>query len=176
MRTTFLALPTTMTIQKAADEVSKRSAVGQRLYPVLNGKNTLAGVVRRSLLTAAKKSDEAKQPLATILEPKLVVAYPDEPLRIVVQRMAATGLTRFPVVERGAARHILGMISLNDLLMARAQNLEAERRRERILPLRLVIPRFGQRTEAHDPASESEIESRQEAQTPKKESSRVETP
>ena len=29
------------------------------------------------------------------------VAYPDEPLRVVVYRMAGTGLTRFPVVERG---------------------------------------------------------------------------
>ena len=33
-----------------------------------------------------------------------IVAYPDEPLRVVVYRMAETGLTRLPVVERGDAR------------------------------------------------------------------------
>jgi hypothetical protein len=33
------------------------------------------------------------------------------------------------------------MISLNDLLKARAQNLDAEQRRERVLPLRLIFPR-----------------------------------
>ena len=32
-----------------------------------------------------------------------VVAYPDEPLRVVVHRMADTGLTSFPVIERGGA-------------------------------------------------------------------------
>ncbi len=185
MRTTFLALLNTMTIQAAAGEVRKHSAVGQRLYPVVNGENTLVGVVRRSrLLVAAKKPDEAQQPLATILDPKLVIAYPDEPLRIVVQRMAETGLTRFPVVERGATHHILGMIALNDLLKARAQNLEAERRRERVLPLRLVIPHFGQhaqqrteaQAEAQDEADGRAVESQQGVQAPEKESSRVETP
>ena len=29
-----------------------------------------------------------------------VVAYPDEPLRVVVFRMAEKGITRMPVVER----------------------------------------------------------------------------
>ena len=40
------------------------------------------------------------------------VAYPDEPLRVVVYRMAGTGLTRFPVVERGRHGRLLGMIGL----------------------------------------------------------------
>jgi len=68
------------------------------------------------------------------------VAYPDEPLRAVVYRMAETGLTRFPVVERGG-RRLLGMIGLFDLLQGRLRNLEAERRRDRVIPLRLVVPR-----------------------------------
>jgi hypothetical protein len=32
------------------------------------------------------------------------------------------------------------MISLDDLVKARAHNLDAERRRERVLPLRLKFP------------------------------------
>ena len=44
-----------------------------------------------------------------------------------------SGLTRFPVVERGADRRLVGVISLEDLLKARVHNLEAEHRRERIL-------------------------------------------
>jgi chloride channel protein, CIC family len=63
------------------------------------------------------------------------VAYPDEPLRIVVHRMADTGHTRFHVVERGPAGRLLGTISLEDLLKARSHNLEAERRRERTMTL-----------------------------------------
>jgi hypothetical protein len=49
--------------------------------------------------------------------------------------MAHTGLTRFPVVARGAGRELLGLIALEDLLRARYLNLDAERRRERVLSI-----------------------------------------
>ncbi len=72
-----------------------------------------------------------------------IVAYPDEPLRSVVYRMAETGYTRFPVVERDDPGKLVGMISLTDSLTARARNLEEERHRERVLHLRLFVPRRG---------------------------------
>jgi CIC family chloride channel protein len=54
--------------------------------------------------------------------------------------MAATGLTRFPLVERGDGRRLVGIITLRDLLEARVRSLEAGGRRERMLPLRLGCP------------------------------------
>jgi hypothetical protein len=51
-------------------------------------------------------------------------------------------LTRFPVVERGPVPRVAGMIALDDLLKARALNLEAERRRERVLTVNFMFP-FG---------------------------------
>ena len=80
---------------------------------------------------------------ASVIPDDLPFVYVDEPLRMVVQRMAETGVTRFPVVTRGAAKKLLGVIALNDLLQARVRNLEAERRRERVLRVRLpfVTPR-----------------------------------
>jgi hypothetical protein len=44
-----------------------------------------------------------------------------------------------PVVERGT-RKFLGLVSLDDLLKARARHLEEERRRERPLQLRFLLP------------------------------------
>ena len=116
---------------------------GQRLYPVVNGDRSLVGVVTREEVRAwADESvDGARARLADITHAEPVVAYPEEPLRVVVGRMAETGLTRFPVVEPGPERRLVGMVSLDDLLKARQLNLEAERRRERVLPLRLVFPR-----------------------------------
>ena len=61
-----------------------------------------------------------------------VVAYEDEPLRVVVFRMAETGVTELPVVARSDER-VLGVIALADLLTARTRILDAERRRERLL-------------------------------------------
>jgi CIC family chloride channel protein len=46
--------------------------------------------------------------------------------------MAEKGLTRMPVVDP-TTRKFMGLVSLNDLLKARARHLEEERRRERTL-------------------------------------------
>jgi hypothetical protein len=43
------------------------------------------------------------------------------------------------VVTRDSSGKLLGVVSLRDLLQARVRNLEAEQRRERILPVRLVV-------------------------------------
>jgi chloride channel protein, CIC family len=59
-----------------------------------------------------------------------IVAYDDEPLRIVVFRMAETGVTELPVVARDTGA-VVGTIALADLLTARTRILDAERRRER---------------------------------------------
>jgi CBS domain-containing protein len=134
----------------------------QRLYPVVDAEKHLKGVVtRKDLLAlqrslasgtsqstgndgAAAQSDERGSPPELmplqLLFTKPVVAYPDEPLRAVVYRMAETGFTRMPVVERDDPAKLIGMISLNDLLKARVRSLEEERRRERVLRLRLVVP------------------------------------
>ena len=61
-----------------------------------------------------------------------MLAFPDEPLRVIVHRMAETGLTRFPVVDRTSIK-LIGVVALDDLLKARAQNLDSERRRERMI-------------------------------------------
>jgi len=68
---------------------------------------------------------------------RVIQAYPDEPLRVVVYRMAEKNLTRLPVVERETGK-FLGLVALEDLLKARGHNLEEERTRERILKLRFL--------------------------------------
>jgi chloride channel protein, CIC family len=49
--------------------------------------------------------------------------------------MAATGFTRMPVLDREG--RLAGMVSLQDLLSARARNLSDERDRERVIRIRL---------------------------------------
>jgi CBS domain-containing protein len=48
-------------------------------------------------------------------------------------------LTRFPVVERGNERKLVGVIGLQDLLSARTRNMTEERDRERVLQIRLPL-------------------------------------
>jgi CBS domain-containing protein len=65
------------------------------------------------------------------------MAVADETLATVVYRMAETGYTRMPVVDSIDERRIVGMVSLDDLLHARARSLSEERTRERVLHIRL---------------------------------------
>ena len=110
----------------------------QRLYPVVDEALTVVGVVTRVDLQRHVDSapGDGGAQLEAIVRTTPVVAHPDEPLRVIVHRMAETALTRFPVVTRGSAPRLVGMIALEDLLKARVLNLEAEHRRERHLRVR----------------------------------------
>ena len=55
--------------------------------------------------------------------------------------MAQTGRTWLPVVA-GDSLHIVGEITLEDTLKARVRHLEEEERRERVLPLTVMIPEW----------------------------------
>ena len=74
-----------------------------------------------------------------------VFAYSDEPLRAVVHRMADSGFTQMPVIDRDDPEHVLGIVSLDDLLRARSRNLEEERARERVLRFHMPRGRNGKR-------------------------------
>lgn len=142
-----VALPVDAPMDRLAAPVRVDPLGGpQRLYPVVDAAGRLEGVVTRFDLhqLAARAAADPEATLDAILRRNPAVAHPDEPLRVIAHRMAQTGLTHFPVVERGDGRRLAGMISLEDLLKARVRNLEAEHRRERIMQVRIAIP-FGLR-------------------------------
>jgi chloride channel protein, CIC family len=133
----------------------------QRLYPVVDEDQRLLGVVTRvdlQRLVDTSPGDATAQ-MNAIVRKTPTVAYPDEPLRVIVHRMAETGLTRFPVVERGPVPTVAGMIALDDLLKARALNLEAERRRERVLSVSFMFP-FGLKRAREGAGVEADAENR----------------
>jgi H+/Cl- antiporter ClcA len=142
VRTGALALPADATRQSVAETVvSTSDRREQRLFPVVDKDRRLVGVVTRRALRewAGGVSDPERPHLSDVMQKAPVVAYSDEPLRMIVYRMAATGLTRLPTVSRRDGA-LIGMIALTDLLTARARILDAEQRRERVLGARLKLP------------------------------------
>jgi CIC family chloride channel protein len=143
MRTNLVVLPAGATVEELRNTIVREPAQrGQHLYPVLDEARRIQGVITRKQLRQLTDSNVSGAFLGEVLRDP-VVAYPDEPLRVVVFRMAESGFTRLPVVDR-ENRELLGMISLHDLLMARVRNLTEERQRERVLRLRLP---FGKRAD-----------------------------
>jgi len=109
----------------------------QRLCPVLGGEDRLVGILPWSGVLAAKDSeDEVREAMIA----PVALAYPDEILRAVADRMAALGLGVLPVVDRDDNDHLEGIVTQFDLLRARQKLLEEERHAERVLTLRRVKP------------------------------------
>jgi len=141
MRTSVAALPADAAIERAEDALrrSVRADKPQRLFPVVDGDRTLLGVVTRGDLRRwIEQARTETATLTSVMRRRPVVAHDDEPLRMIAYRMAETGLTRLPVVDR-SGHTLLGIVSLTDLLTARARTLDAERRRERVLGARLKL-------------------------------------
>jgi H+/Cl- antiporter ClcA len=135
VRTTIVAVPAGST-RRAAVDLERAARREQRLFPIVNGENRLVGVVARGTLRTWLRDEHDGRTLDEIAEHKPVVAHADESLRTIVFRMAETGLTRMPVIM-GRGGVLVGMLALTDLLLARTRVLEAERRRERVLGIRL---------------------------------------
>jgi len=142
MRTSIAVLPATSTIAQIQASLNSDHRQKQRLLPVVNADGTLAGVLTRKDIRDRidQEGDAAlRRNLREVARTNTSDVYSDEPLRVVVYRMAETGFTRMPVVDRASGK-FLGLISLDDLLKARARHLEEERRRERTLKLRFFLP------------------------------------
>jgi CBS domain-containing protein len=143
MRTKITAFPAEATIAELQAALERNmDSRGQRVYPVVGENKRLLGVMTRhdimKILQDVRDGNELHVQLSDMIAAQSpVVAYPDEPLRLVVNRMAATGLTRFPVVNQDDGQELLGMIALPDLLKAREHSVQEEHLRERVLHLRV---------------------------------------
>jgi H+/Cl- antiporter ClcA/CBS domain-containing protein len=139
MRTNIVALPAHSTVAELVGSLNtERERKGQLLYPLVDKDRKLLGAItRNSLHRLLHKGPPTRAPLSEMAEKNPVVAYADEPLRVVVNRMAETGYTRFPVIDREDGGRLVGMVGLHDLLKARTRAIQEERRRERVLRIHL---------------------------------------
>jgi CIC family chloride channel protein len=113
---------------------------GQRLIPVIEEDWRMVGVVPWVDVLERLVSGAPSGAVDDIMRRDVVVAFPDESLRTVADRMAERRLGVLPVVERGRPDRLRGIVTQFDLLRARERTLQEERHRERVLSLR-VLPR-----------------------------------
>ena len=141
MSTKLVALPAAASPLEIRDLMKPEKLMReQRLFPVVDEERRFVGVIPGSKLYKLMARDNSAihaSSLAEIAINNPVVAFPNESLRTVVNRMAEVNLTRLPVVDEHDPHQLVGIISLEHLLHARIRNLQEERTKERILRLRL---------------------------------------
>jgi len=98
-------------------------------FPVVDNKGLLLGVVTRRDLMEMPRSSH--QRVRDALRRTPVVVYEDSTLRDAADQMVLADVGRLPVVRRGAARQLLGIVTRSDLLAAHAPRLDAANRRTR---------------------------------------------
>jgi H+/Cl- antiporter ClcA len=114
MRAPVATLPVETAVGTLVHALRGNERRRQRLYPISGDRQQLVGVVTRDelqrLVDGAAVGDRVS--LASIMRPHPVVAHSDESLRMVVYRMAETGLTRFPLIVVGRWSLVVGPWSL----------------------------------------------------------------
>jgi H+/Cl- antiporter ClcA/CBS domain-containing protein len=174
MRTNITAFPAETTIAELQSVVERDdNSRGQRAYPVIDANRRLLGVMTRhdlvKIIGEVRKGEVLNVRLSDMVAQPPVVAYPNEPLRLVANRMAASGLTLFPVIKQNDGQELLGLIGLPDLLKAREFSVLEEHHRERVLRLRVPLSLrwrgFGATARAVDQTETPEPASAQETDT-----------
>jgi len=147
MRTEIAKLSPDATLDQVREALQVDEKLGvQRLFPVEDHNGKMVGVIPRwdvEQFVAGKKG----QSLSALVIQRPVIAYSDERLTIVVQRMASSGFTKLPVVKREDPSKVIGIISISDLLKARIAAQDSEERRERVLQLSVPLLFRGQEDE-----------------------------
>lgn len=156
--TVFPAEATLAELEQALD--GSDSPRGQFIYPVIDANKHVLGVMTRHDVVEAVRGlghgEATNVKLAEKLNNEPMVAYPEEPLRMVVNRMAATGLTRFPVVKQGTDNELVGLVGLQDLLKARELSVAEESDREQVLRLRFPLSLRWRGRTRNGPSSDSD--------------------
>lgn len=100
--------------------------------PVVDAQGALVGLITRGDLVHALAMDPEGN--LTVLEAasrNLIVAYPDEPLKVAVAKMLKSNIGRLPVVSRDNPRQLVGYFGRSGLLEARSRKMQEEELRER---------------------------------------------
>ena len=150
MRTNIVALPAGAPPEELARSLrgehgQEHERRGQHLYPVMDDAGNLTGVLTRRDVQGAIRASRAPaigdDGAARAGRVDQVASGRRLPGRTAPRRRLShgeTGLTQFPVVRRDDPRKLVGIVSLRDLLHARERNWAEERRRERVLKLRIL--------------------------------------
>jgi CIC family chloride channel protein len=141
MHTSVFALQENATRQDAADWLHKMEERGseawshwQRIFPLVDGNGRMTGTLTRAQLMSAARKEDLSCPLAVDANRDPQTVSPFNTLRACAMKMAESKLTSYPVVS--ADGKLLGVVTINDLLMGRSEEAHREGDRERVLRLR----------------------------------------
>lgn len=99
------------------DVVESTREVRHSVYPVVDARRRLVGLLHGDAVAKAVRAQQYQVTVADLMDPPLIAARESERVSELLERMAATGIDRCPVVD--GAGVVTGFISPSDLVRAR---------------------------------------------------------
>ncbi|SYZ72094.1 Chloride channel core [Candidatus Zixiibacteriota bacterium] len=135
------ALPAEMTVTELSNRIARYDpAVGRHQgWPIAGENGRLVGIVTRSDIMRILSQD--KKGAVTLGEAgrrRLIVAYPDEPLRDAVNRLLEHDIGRLPVVDRDDPDRLIGYLGRPNVIKARLRQLQEERHDRKFPPMTTI--------------------------------------
>ena len=133
-------VPAAMTLHQAARFLAAPER-GHPSFPVVDTEGRALGIIDPpSVIRWRRSGTHRTAPLAEILPPdRLVVAYPDEYLESVADRLSEANVAHLPVVSREGGK-LVGYLGWKDLMRAKIRLQEEESQRTTFLRGRSARP------------------------------------
>jgi len=131
-------LPETMTLHQIAAFLAD-PATKHPSFPVVDGENRVLGIVDPPAVIGWRRAGSHRRAtLRTLLDRvKVPLAYPDEYLEGVIERMTTANVAHLPVVSRDDAK-LVGYLSWKDLMRVRLRLIQEENHRASLYGWRRV--------------------------------------
>lgn len=141
MHTSVFALSAAATRREAAAWLTAMEERGpgawshwQRLFPLLDEEGHMVAMLTRSQMMTSARAADLDVALLEDANRSAETMSPGDPLKKVANTMAETKLTHYPVINPDGK--FAGIITIEDLLIARSKESLRDRGRERVLRLR----------------------------------------
>jgi CIC family chloride channel protein len=105
----------TMLVKDAGLMIKNTSHRG---FPVLNNEGKLTGIITYTDINKALNSGRGTIPVSEIMTHNLIFCYPEESLKIALERLGEGNIGRIPVVEQKDTKHLLGLITRKSIIAA----------------------------------------------------------
>ena len=118
MVTQVITFQERVAINDAEMNIRSDASFRHRGFPVLDHEGSLVGMVTRKDIVKALTAGKKDIPIQEIMMKDIVTCFPDDTLKTALQKLGEREVGRIPVVERNNVRHLVGLISRENIVTA----------------------------------------------------------
>jgi chloride channel protein, CIC family len=86
--------------------------------PVVDSDGKLRGIVTQEDINNALNSEKGEMDVASIMTFDLILCYPEETLKVALEKLGERDIGRIPVVDYNDTRHLVGLITRKGIITA----------------------------------------------------------